>query len=85
MKIRFFAVHDLYIQVLQAVLFNDRSLNQATNFNGLENYGHFYLQICTITLFHITLGIPVGDRGSTVVKSLCYKSEGRWFDPIWCH
>jgi len=23
----------------------------------------------------------LGDRGSTVVKVLCYKSEGRWFDP----
>ena len=23
----------------------------------------------------------VGDSGSTVVKVLCYKSEGRWFDP----
>ena len=23
-----------------------------------------------------------GDRGSTVVNVLCYKSEGRWFDPI---
>jgi len=22
-----------------------------------------------------------GDRGSTVVKVLCYKSEGRWIDP----
>ena len=22
-----------------------------------------------------------GNRGSTVVKVLCYKSEGRWFDP----
>ena len=22
-----------------------------------------------------------GGRGSTVVKVLCYKSEGRWFDP----
>ena len=22
-----------------------------------------------------------GDRGSTVVKALSYKSEGRWFDP----
>ena len=22
---------------------------------------------------------------STVVKVLCYKSEGRWFDPSWCH
>ena len=27
----------------------------------------------------------VGDRGSTVVKVLRYKSEGRWFDPSWCH
>ena len=25
-----------------------------------------------------------GDRGSTVVKVLCYNSEGRWFDPGWC-
>ena len=25
-----------------------------------------------------------GDSGSTVVKVLCYKSEGRWFDPSWC-
>jgi len=25
-----------------------------------------------------------GDRGSTVVKVQCYKSEGRWFDPSWC-
>ena len=22
-----------------------------------------------------------GDRGNTVVKALCYKLEGRWFDP----
>ena len=26
-----------------------------------------------------------GDRGSTVVKVLGYKSESRWFDPSWCH
>jgi len=23
-------------------------------------------------------------RGNTVVKVLCYKLEGRWFDPSWC-
>ena len=23
----------------------------------------------------------IGDRGSSVVKVLCYKSEGGWFDP----
>jgi hypothetical protein len=27
----------------------------------------------------------VGDCGSTVDKVLCYKSEGIWFDPSWCH
>ena len=27
----------------------------------------------------------MGGRGGTVVKVLCYKSEGRWFDPRWCH
>ena len=25
------------------------------------------------------------DCGSAVVKVLCYKSEGRWLDPSWCH
>ena len=28
--------------------------------------------------------LETGDRGSTVVKMLCYKSIGRWFDPSWC-
>jgi len=27
----------------------------------------------------------IGDRGSTVVKVLCYKSEGRYIDSRWCH
>jgi hypothetical protein len=26
-----------------------------------------------------------GDRSGTVVKVLCYKSEGCWFDSRWCH
>ena len=25
------------------------------------------------------------DRGGTVVKVLCNKSEGPWVDPRWCH
>ena len=28
--------------------------------------------------------ISVGDRGSTAVKVLRYKPEGRLFDPSWC-
>ena len=31
------------------------------------------------------LNVVIGDCSSTVVKVLCYKSEGRWFDPSWCH
>jgi len=27
----------------------------------------------------------LGDRGSTVVKMQCYKSESHWFDTRWCH
>ena len=30
-------------------------------------------------------GIKREAHGSTVVKVLCYKSEGRWFDPSLCH
>ena len=26
-----------------------------------------------------------GPHGGTVVKALCYKSKGRWFDSRWCH
>jgi len=26
-----------------------------------------------------------GNCGSAVAKVLCYKSEGRWFGPTWCH
>ena len=33
---------------------------------------------------YFTLSICIGDRGSTVDKVLCHKSEGRWFDPSWC-
>ena len=38
----------------------------------------FYATLKMYTLHH-------GDRSSTVVKVLCYKSEGRWFDPSRCH
>jgi len=28
--------------------------------------------------------MPLHDRSSTVIKVMCYKSEGRWFDPRRC-
>ena len=33
----------------------------------------------------VLVGRRGGDRGGTVIKVLCYKPEGRWFDPSWCH
>ena len=39
---------------------------------------------CGVSLSSIKYNSNQGDRGSAVVKVLCYKSEGRWFDPSWC-
>ena len=39
---------------------------------------------CLSVSYFRTVYVYRGDRGSTVVKVLCYKSEGRWFDPSWC-
>ena len=36
-------------------------------------------------LIKIITGSKTGDRVGMVVKVLCYKSEGRWFDSRWCH
>ena len=33
----------------------------------------------------ILIFLNSGDCGGTVVKVLCYKSEGCWFVPSWCH
>jgi len=41
-----------------------------------------YLRHCAV--FNVSI-INSGDRGSTVVKAQCYKSEGRWFDSGRCH
>ena len=37
-----------------------------------------------ITTTTTTTTTTTGDRGGTAVKVLCYKSEGRCFDPSWC-
>jgi len=44
-----------------------------------------YVSIVLLDDIFILLYNKIGDRGSTVLKVLCYKSEGRWFDPNWCH
>jgi len=53
----------------------ERSTLPEWNIRGFT-FAHVHkLRVCTSKM---------GDRGSTVVKALCYKSEGRWFDPNWC-
>ena len=57
-----------------------------------QAYGHIILFsmlvtdfLChSVTSLILSYVIPT-NYGSSVVKALCYKSEGRWFDPRWCH
>jgi len=44
----------------------------------------FFEQNFPLPVLSVVIYIYSGDRGSTLVKVLCYKSEGRWFDPSWC-
>ena len=37
------------------------------------------------SFIYIYVLIVYGDHGSIVVKVLCYKLEGLWFDSRWCH
>ena len=46
----------------------------------LVNYQFFFCRYSFRSLVSYS-----GDRGGTVVKLLCYGSEGRLFDPSWCH
>jgi len=50
-----------------------------TGYIGSLKWGKNYTNDCFRLHFYLNRG-----RGSTVVKVLCYKSEGRWFDPSWC-
>jgi hypothetical protein len=43
------------------------------------------LRLTYLHLLKFPVIIIIGDCSSTVVKVLCYKSEGHWFDPRWCH
>ena len=47
---------------------------------------HIITFICNCFICHALniLSLLLGDCGSTVVKVLYYKSEGRCFDPSWC-
>ena len=68
-------------------------LHNRSNFMGLQCVFFFTVSANTldcevsINAVHLRTASWVQsdkNRGSTVVKVLCYKSEGRWFDPRWC-
>jgi hypothetical protein len=44
-----------------------------------------YLEFISFNNIRWTASILGTADGDTVVKVLCYKSEGRWFDSRWCH
>ena len=50
--------------------------------NNRQNYSSV---LYTFTNKYIQSYTFIGHRGGTVVKVLCYKSEGRWFDSRWFH
>ena len=52
----------------------ERHYNKKVVFKSIANCRYFGLILANKV-----------DRNGTVVKVLCYKSEGRWFDPRWCH
>ena len=68
-------------------------VNAAMNILVPQNAGNFLairglVSFSGRTLLHgviFLVTLLAGDRGGTVLKVLCYKSEGRWFDPRWCH
>ena len=46
---------------------------------------HLMCSYASVRNIYVGVKKLIGDRGSTMVKVLCYKSEGRWFDPSLCH
>jgi hypothetical protein len=39
------------------------------------------VMVVVVTAIVLVVAAAAGDRGVTVFKVLCYKSEGCWFDP----
>jgi len=78
--------------------FLERAKNcSCDGYNKVSMSGWFHLRIyitgkCEAFSTYKRLNLQItmvntttGDGGDTVVKVLCYKSEGSWFDPSWCH
>ena len=65
--------------IISGIIVHFRLHIRCISIHKLLYFNFFSASFCTLLL------LLLGDRGSTVVKVLCYKSEGRWFDPSWCH
>ena len=59
---------------------NTLKFNGETSLFTSSSFALFFLSFLSLSYL-----FSLGDRGGTVVKVLCYKSEGRWFDSRWCH
>jgi len=74
--------HDSYMFRLKIVL-GRKSKHVAVMMFQLSSKHIFYsINVVLVKLYIISNPLSFG---GTVVKLLCYKSEGRWFDPSWCH
>jgi len=79
-KMNFFTLRHLSKRTLHCL--------ERRDYPGMQRYlvsqkAHFIL--CIPVFQYLLLYIySKGDRSSTVVKVLFYKSEGRWFDSSWC-
>ena len=50
----------------------------------MKPHNVWYVYTCLTQLSLLVVYHVFGGRGGTVVKVLCYKSVGRYFDPKWC-
>jgi len=75
-----------------AVLFWNRNNTRSIYFHIFsltafleEAFVRYMIKQLYYALIIYSLIITCWDRVSTVIKALCYKSEGRWFDSRWSH
>jgi hypothetical protein len=68
------------------VLSNEALVTELWWYNPFNSHVFKMLSYCSKTSYHLAIKYGGGTAdGGTVVKVLCYNSEGRWFDSRWCH
>jgi hypothetical protein len=69
-------------------------IHKISGHENLEKIVRWFSRSCcrkyTLNTIYMTMILRLtytiyGDRSGIVVKVLCSKSEGRWFDSRWCH